>query len=204
MGRVKELINEHEPFPEVQEQRKTTVINLFGGPGIGKSTLQADLYAYMKKQGYRVEMVREVAKKWAWAERPISPLDQLNIIGEQIKDESELYGKVDYIITDSPIMLGAFYMDFNHGEMFMQNMINEYMYFAEKNGVEYKNFMLSRKKMKYDPFGRFESEYQLANLDENLQAFLYEARLPFKLIDGFPEDRVDDVVDILNNKKEAL
>lgn len=179
--------------------KPTIVINLFGCPGVGKSTLQADLYAYMKKEEYKVEMVREVAKKWAWAERPIKPLDQLNIIGEQIKDESELYGKVDYIITDSPIMLGAFYMGFNHNNYFMQDMVKEYMSFAEKNGVEYKNFLLSRKNMKYNPAGRFQSEDEISNLDEQLQGFLYESNIDFALIKGVPEDRVDNIIDILNS-----
>jgi len=199
MGKVKEILMDLEDQIDQQyRNKKTTVINLFGGPGVGKSTLQADLYADMKKRGCRVEMVREVAKKWAWDDREITALDQLNIIGEQIKDESELYGKVDFIITDSPIMLGAFYMDYNHGELFMQKMVQEYMEFAEKNGVNFMNILLSRKHMKYNPFGRFESEWQAKNLDEQLQGFLFETRLEFNRLNGFPEDRVENIIDLLN------
>lgn len=187
----------------VYEPRETVVINLFGGPNTGKSTLQADLYSYMKKAGYRVEMVREVAKKWAWGKTEITPLDQLNIIGEQIKDESDLYGKVDYIITDSPIMLGAFYMDHNHGELFMQDMVRQYMDFAEKNGVIFKNILLTRKGIPYDPSGRFENKYQLEILDDNLKAFIVEARLDFDTLICHPEERVDTVRDILFWEEEG-
>lgn len=176
---------------------QTKVINLFGGPNTGKSTLQADLYTDMKKQGYKVEMVREVAKKWAWAKRPINELNQLNIIGEQIKDESELYGKVDYIITDSPIMLGAFYMDFNHGEFFMRDMVVKYMDFAEKYDVSYQNFLLDRTHIPFEPFGRFENVYALQNLDQCLKEFLQESRLDYYALNCYPEDRVEEIKEVL-------
>jgi hypothetical protein len=155
----------------------TTVINLFSGPGSGKSTLQSDLYSHMKKQGKSVEMVREVAKKWAWSKKEISPLNQLNIIGEQIKDESELYGKVDYIITDSPILLGAFYMSYNHSEDFMMRMVLDYMYFAEKNGVKFINILLKRPKNMFDTRGRFESRAEVELIDEELVEFLKNCNL---------------------------
>lgn len=155
----------------------TTVVNLFGGPGSGKSTLQSDLYSYMKKQGKSVEMVREVAKKWAWSKTKITPLNQLNIIGEQIKDESELYGKVDCIITDSPILLGAFYMSYNHGEDFMMRMVLDYMYFAEKNGVKFINILLKRPENKFDTRGRFESRAEVELIDEELIKFLKDSKL---------------------------
>ena len=38
---------------------KTTVINLIGAPGTGKSTLASELFALMKWQGYDVEIVSE-------------------------------------------------------------------------------------------------------------------------------------------------
>ena len=47
---------------------KTVVINLFGGPGCGKSTIAAELFAILKKQGYEVELVTEYAKDKVWEE----------------------------------------------------------------------------------------------------------------------------------------
>ena len=42
--------------------KETLVINLFGGPGCGKSTTMARLFADLKARGYNVEMVSEFAK----------------------------------------------------------------------------------------------------------------------------------------------
>lgn len=163
-------------------KNNTTVINLFGGPGVGKSTLQAELYALMKMAGYNVEMVREVSKKWALNKEKISAIQQLNIIGEQIKDESEMYGKVDYVITDSPILLGAYYMYDNHDQMFMKNMVLDYMIFAENNGVLFKNFFLDRGNIDYDQNGRFQTSQQAIGVDKTLEEFLNNCNLPIKYI----------------------
>lgn len=171
----------------------TTVINLFGSPSSGKSTLQADLYAKMKKDGYDVEMVREVAKKWALSKNEISAFDQLNIIGEQIKHESDLYGKVEYIITDSPVMLGAFYMNYNHKERFMQNMVQYYMNFAQRKGVEFKNILLNRRGIPYQRNGRFESENEVTNLENSLQEFLDHGDLVCFDLTCHTSDRVEEV-----------
>jgi tRNA uridine 5-carbamoylmethylation protein Kti12 len=85
--------------------RKTTIINLYGGPGTGKSTSAAYLYYILKAEGHNVELVREYVKDWAWEGRQISTYDQIYFLGKQVRRESLLYGKVDWIITDSPVMM---------------------------------------------------------------------------------------------------
>ena len=40
-----------------------TVINLFGGPNVGKSTYAAHLYSQMKIRGMSVALVNEVAQE---------------------------------------------------------------------------------------------------------------------------------------------
>ncbi len=55
---------------------KTTIINLYGGPGAGKSTSAAYLYYLLKCQQENVELVREYVKKWAWENRPCGVYDE--------------------------------------------------------------------------------------------------------------------------------
>ena len=45
------------------------VINLYGGPGCGKSTVSSGLFYKMKSEGYCVEYVSEYAKDLTYEER---------------------------------------------------------------------------------------------------------------------------------------
>ena len=46
----------------------TLVINLCGGPGTGKSTLSANLFAKLKMAGVDVELAPEYVKDLVWEE----------------------------------------------------------------------------------------------------------------------------------------
>lgn len=87
----------------------TTVISFFGGPCTGKSLSAALVYADMKQRGLSVELVREVVKDWAWEDRKITGFSQYYTTAKQIMKESLLLGKVDYVVTDSPPLLGIAY-----------------------------------------------------------------------------------------------
>lgn len=120
----------------------TKVINLFGSPGSGKSTTAAGLYYNLKIRDYHCEMVREYIKSWAWEGRKPNEYDQVYIFGKQAKYESLLYGKVDYIITDSPLVLSGFYEHYHQGQDIVGKAAVEFIDVAKKRGVEYLNFWL--------------------------------------------------------------
>ena len=54
----------------------TTVINLFGAPGSGKSVNASKIYAALKETGLDAELVTEYVKQWAWEGREHTSLDQ--------------------------------------------------------------------------------------------------------------------------------
>ena len=87
----------------------TKVINILGAPGTGKSTYAAKLFAEMKAEGFSCELVQEFAKEIVYADNEKLRNDQLIVIGEQYRRTFVLDGKIDYIITDSPILLGVIY-----------------------------------------------------------------------------------------------
>lgn len=89
--------------------RTTKVINLYGGPGVGKSTIAAYLFAEMKSAGLVVELVREYVKDIVWGDTPAILDDALYLLAKQHRRQFILSGKVDYIITDAPIMLNYYY-----------------------------------------------------------------------------------------------
>jgi hypothetical protein len=79
------------------------VINLWAGPGAGKSTTAAGLFFLMKLTGRRVELVTEYAKEVVYDQDPTRIKNQLLILAKQDERLRRLQGQVDYVITDSPL-----------------------------------------------------------------------------------------------------
>lgn len=86
------------------------LINLFGGPGSGKSTTAAGLFYHMKLQHMNVELITEYAKELVYAGTlPVLKQYQEYIFAEQNRRQQILEGHVDWAITDSPLLLSLFY-----------------------------------------------------------------------------------------------
>jgi len=90
------------------------VINLFGGPGSGKSTTAAGLFYNMKLQHKSVDLVTEYAKELVWEGRLESMLNkQEDIFVEQHRRIRRLRNNVDYAIVDSPLLFSCIYPTMN-------------------------------------------------------------------------------------------
>ena len=89
--------------------KKTIVINLFGAPGAGKSTTAAFLFGELKSMGLDVELVTEYVKDLVWDKRYKELSNQIICFGQQMRRIERLIGQVDIIITDSPLLLNAYY-----------------------------------------------------------------------------------------------
>lgn len=86
------------------------VINLFGPPGVGKSTVRSGLFWRMRSAQMSVEEVSEYAKYLVLTGRFWQlQADQLYLLAKQHHKQVILDGKYDYAVTDSPLPLCAFY-----------------------------------------------------------------------------------------------
>lgn len=84
-------------------------INIFGGPGVGKSICAAKLFGDLKLHGYLIEQVSEYAKTWAHQKRSVDVYAQLYFLAKQVKAEREcLTNGYELIVTDSPLGLCPF------------------------------------------------------------------------------------------------
>ncbi len=156
---------------------KTKIINIYGAPSAGKSTTAAGLYYKMKLAGYDVELVREYAKRYALQKRKIKKTDQIHCFNKQLNEEKELYSTVDYIITDSPLYLAAFYLEHNYKKTYLTEAINDYS--SEiKSTIDSFNFFLNPGK-KYNQNGRFETPEQALLINEKLKLYLFDNNVEY-------------------------
>lgn len=127
------------------------VINLFGGPGVGKSTTAAGLFFLMKLKGYSVELVTEYAKDLVWSHREKTFTDQLYILAKQNHRLHVLKDEVDYVITDSPLLLSNVYRS--------EDSTKEWTAYVKRLFGSYnnRNFIINRVK-EYVTGGRNENE----------------------------------------------
>jgi len=169
----------------------THLVYLYGGPGSGKSTSAAFLFANLKMKGVNAELVREVAKEWAWEDKPIGVLDQMYIAAAQIQREAVLLGKVDMIVSDSPPLVAAFYAK-RYGTPSTFASINKSVetYSDHLAGTNHtvQHLFLNRTKV-YNPAGRYESEEDARLIDAEMVGFLQDEPVGcLYYIDSEPDD----------------
>lgn len=161
--------------------RQMIVVNLFGGPGCGKSTGAAYIFARLKGRGVKVELVTEFAKDLTW-DKSEGLADQAYVFGNQFH---RLYrcarAGVQVVVTDSPLLFSLVYRQPNEGpfgDEFAAYVRTCHRYFANLN------FLITRRKP-YEQTGRIETEEE-AKVRDRAIADLLEAELPseFTRVDG--------------------
>ena len=85
------------------------LVNLYGGPGSGKSTGAAYIFSKLKMAGVNAELVTEFAKEKVWEESKAVFENQAYIFGKQYFRISRCADQVDVIVTDSPLLLSVIY-----------------------------------------------------------------------------------------------
>jgi nicotinamide riboside kinase len=89
---------------------KGKLIQIFGAPSSGKSTLASELYTEMKKKGFNSILVNEYSTEYiAEYGIPNSPIDQMVIFYKQLNKEIMFLESKDYVICDSSSILNYFY-----------------------------------------------------------------------------------------------
>ena len=172
----------------------TTVINFYGGPGCGKSTMAAQLFGEMKSRTINVEYVPEFAKELTWKQSDCLD-DQLYLLGEQHHRIYTLFGKTDYIITDSPLLLTLHYLknsfskfkdnkellDQLHVSMTMATLFLYKFY----NNI---NFNIVRNpNKKFLQKGRNQTLKQSIAIDNDINMLLTQYNIPFKSVKTFDQ-----------------
>jgi len=176
--------------------KKTLFVNLFASPGSGKSTTAAAVFSKLKLKGYDCELITEFAKDLVWEERFKTLSNQLYVSGKQGKKVSTLNGKVDIAITDSPILLSAYYNSVNKRyniENFNNLMLEE---FNKYNNL---NFFIRFNKSDYNPNGRMQTSEESFRISYEIKAMMDKFELKYNYVDK-NEESIDYIVDYIINK----
>lgn len=161
------------------------VINFFAPPGSGKSTTAAGTFFKMKHLGLNVELVTEFAKDMVWAGRYNEMANQSYITAKQFHRMYRLIGQVDWIVTDSPLLLGLIYKEDNyflHYDDFLKEQFNAF---------DNTNILLNRAKP-YNPKGRLQSEKESDFMKGNIRNLLIDNKLNYHVLNG--DDTAPDKV----------
>lgn len=140
------------------------VINMYGGPGVGKSTTAAGVYSLLKTHGVNAELVTEFAKDLTWEERHDALACQPYILGKQYHRLMRLVTKVDVIVTDGPILNSILYNS---------SVLPELPAFADALYEQFdnRNYLLTRTKQ-YEQAGRTQDEAAARRLDNGIRDLL--------------------------------
>ena len=111
---MKTLLQNHKQrlAKQMEHGKPSIIINAFAGAGAGKSTACMDICSGLKKAGYSAEYVQEYAKDLVYESSELldgSPTHQFEILLEQMERQDRLVGVVDFVVTDSPILLNGIY-----------------------------------------------------------------------------------------------
>jgi len=163
----------------------TKIINLFGGPGIGKSSIASGLTYKLKKKHINCDNPYEFPKLLAWDENHSAIRDQLFVLANQHRGIVKSYGKVDYIILDSPILLSLVYKNVYksteypatlYGESFDKMVLDIY------NQYENINILLDRGEGKHNESERYQNLEESLSLDKSIEDVLVKNNITYHKI----------------------
>jgi len=174
------------------------LVNLFGGPGIGKSSIAAGIFYKLKKKHISCNNPYEFPKTLAWDNNIPAIKDQLYVFANQHRGIAQSYGKVDYIIIDSPILFSKIYHSYYtegypaefYGESFHQMILELH------NKYDNINILLERAEGVHNDDERFQNYEESLLIDDLCKKILDENNIPYHTV-KVGKNTVKDIIKLL-------
>jgi hypothetical protein len=155
------------------------LVNLFGGPGSGKSTSAAAIFAHLKNSGIRAELVHEAAKRFIYKGAKAQLGNQVYVMAKQWSHIFDLSkAGCEVAVSDSPLISNLMYMD--QPGIFYQEELKD---LTLKLDQAYPQINIFVKRTKhYDTFGRNQATVEeAAEYDTRTRRLLTELGKPINL-----------------------
>lgn len=172
------------------------LVNLYAGPGSGKSTGAAYIFSKLKMAGINAEIIPEYVKDKVWERADKCVQNQAYVFGKQYFRTFRLEGEVDVAITDSPLLLSVVY----NGDPVLGEEFNKVVV-KVANKYTSLNYFVNRVK-EYNPKGRLQNEIQSGMLSAQIKATLDKMMVSYTTIDGNQAGYDKVVEDVLKYMKK--
>lgn len=157
----------------------TVVVNFIASPNSGKSLTSALVFSELKMNHQKAEYIQEYAKFLIYSNRIHELNNQYQVSYEQYKMLKPMDGIVDYLVCDSPLLLGLYYnrnhtnniCDVKKTEKLLIDKINEF------NNVYI--FLDKDPDLPYENEGRIHTEEQSKQIQIGLLDLLDEFNIPY-------------------------
>lgn len=181
----------------MSSNKKLVKINIYGGPSCGKSIVAGRIFSKLKELGLEGQYVQEAAKDKVYDGIDMKILDEderLMLLGEQLRREKRLYEKVDFLVTDSPLFLTAYY----HPYSYAQGIVARHYKKNKDNGVKEYHFWMQRdQKIEFQKDGRSHNEDESKKIDLDMKDFLASCGLSLIELDGDLKTRIKTILNII-------
>ena len=177
----------------------TKIINLFGGPGIGKSSIASGLTYKLKKKHITCDNPYEFPKLLAWDENHSAIRDQLYVLANQHRGIVKSYGKVDYIILDSTILLSLTYRNYYKSNQYPATLYGDTfdkLVLETFNQYENINILLERGEGNHNEKERYQSLDESKELDKAIELSMISNNIPYYVV-KVGKNTVKDILKIL-------
>ena len=146
----------------------------------------AGIYYELSRRGLLAEMASEFAKDKVWEDSTKTLDDQLYIFGKQHHKIWRVYGKVDWVITDSPLLLSIYYNNdvalkhFNDVVLESFNRFDNRTYFLERDDSFFKDE------------GRVHNLETSKKIDKTLKELLKTYHIPYTTVSA--KNAVEEII----------
>ncbi len=188
-----------------RNDRVNLKLAILGSPGSGKSTLSAGLLYFSKLFLFKADAVPEVAK-WDYYKGVNFKSEEYEYqkFDKQMELEDIYPKNLEITICDAPLIISAIYAAYYRGND--HKIARDMFELANQHKDRYTHFLVSRKLVKFETFGRNEDEIQAEALHhktlevlENLQINYtvinrYDDHIPLQILDmvgAIQKDQVD-------------
>lgn len=166
------------------------LVNFYGGSGIGKTTVAAEVFVELKKKGIETEIISEYAKDMILQGQSHVLNSQWMVFANQAWRILCGYQSMQVTLTDSPLLLIPVYDADKDGSAALRALCLEH--YHRYNNL---NVVLSRKaEYEHRMVGRVHSLTESISIDNRIVHFLDENNIPYIVYDEYGLQRTVELI----------